>query len=319
VTAGNASGINDGAAALVVASDEYAGRTGAPVLARIVSSSVAGVEPMVMGMGPVPAARTALARAGLGIADIDLFELNAFAVQSLAVARELDIDPARYVNGAPLRWAIRLAPAARIWSRSCTPSGPAISGGARGAVHRRRHGHRRRRRARLTPGVDRMGRTLTVSHAAGGRPSLPTRGMTPAGVLRPAGGRRPPRLRRPSPRANVDASPVRYTIDPRAYLRASREARASGLDVIGATIRTRRRPRSRRRPTWPKASGRRSSTSRGPVAGTASPSCADGRSRPAVSSRCGSNATRPRGSDGSSRIRNPIGPRLVRAAGEWNP
>ncbi len=104
VTAGNASGINDGAAALVVASDEYAGRTGAPVLARIVSSSVAGVEPMVMGMGPVPAARTALARAGLGIADIDLFELNeAFAVQSLAVARELDIDPARVnVNGGAI-------------------------------------------------------------------------------------------------------------------------------------------------------------------------------------------------------------------------
>ena len=104
VTAGNASGINDGAAALVVASDKYAGRTGAPVLARIVSSSVAGVEPMVMGMGPVPAARTALARAGLGIADIDLFELNeAFAVQSLAVARELDIDPARVnVNGGAI-------------------------------------------------------------------------------------------------------------------------------------------------------------------------------------------------------------------------
>lgn len=104
VTAGNASGINDGAAALVVASDEYAARTGTPVLARIVSSAVAGVEPMVMGIGPVPAVRKALARAGLGIADIDLFELNeAFAVQSLAVARDLDIDPARVnVNGGAI-------------------------------------------------------------------------------------------------------------------------------------------------------------------------------------------------------------------------
>lgn len=104
VTAGNASGINDGAAALVVASDEYAARTGAPIVARVLSSAVAGVEPMVMGIGPVPAVRKALARAGLGIADIDLFELNeAFAVQSLAVARELDVDPARVnVNGGAI-------------------------------------------------------------------------------------------------------------------------------------------------------------------------------------------------------------------------
>jgi acetyl-CoA C-acetyltransferase len=96
VTAGNASGINDGAAALVVASAERASLLGRAPLARIVSWAVAGVEPMVMGMGPVPAVRKALQRAGLGTADIDLFELNeAFAAQSLAVARELDLDVSR--------------------------------------------------------------------------------------------------------------------------------------------------------------------------------------------------------------------------------
>ncbi len=96
VTAGNASGINDGAAALVVASVDRAAALGRAPIARIVSWAVAGVEPMVMGMGPVPAVRKALDRAGLTAADIDRFELNeAFAVQSLAVARELQLDPAR--------------------------------------------------------------------------------------------------------------------------------------------------------------------------------------------------------------------------------
>jgi acetyl-CoA C-acetyltransferase len=96
VTAGNASGINDGAAALVVASASTAASLGRRPLARIVASAVAGVDPMVMGMGPVPAVRKALDRAGLAVADVDLFELNeAFAVQSLAVVRELGVDPAR--------------------------------------------------------------------------------------------------------------------------------------------------------------------------------------------------------------------------------
>jgi acetyl-CoA C-acetyltransferase len=104
VTAGNASGINDGAAALVVASAARAAAMNATPIARIVAWAVAGVEPMVMGMGPVPAVRKALERAGLAAADIDLFELNeAFAVQSLAVARELGLDPGNVnVNGGAI-------------------------------------------------------------------------------------------------------------------------------------------------------------------------------------------------------------------------
>jgi acetyl-CoA C-acetyltransferase len=96
VTAGNASGINDGASALVVASASRAKHVGAAPMARILSYATAGVDPMVMGMGPVPAVRLALERAGLRTGDISLFELNeAFAVQSLAASRELALDPAR--------------------------------------------------------------------------------------------------------------------------------------------------------------------------------------------------------------------------------
>ena len=104
VTAGNASGINDGAAALVVASASRAAALGRSPLARIVSYGVAGLEPGIMGMGPVPAVRKALQRAGLTAADIDLFELNeAFAVQAFAVARELGLDAARVnVNGGAI-------------------------------------------------------------------------------------------------------------------------------------------------------------------------------------------------------------------------
>ncbi len=101
VTAGNASGLNDGAAALVVASASKAKALGRPVRARIVSYASAGVDPKVMGLGPVPAVKKALEKAGLGLADIDLFELNeAFAAQSLAVARDLGVDAAKVnVNG----------------------------------------------------------------------------------------------------------------------------------------------------------------------------------------------------------------------------
>jgi len=96
VTAGNASGINDGASALVVASASLAKKLSAAPMARILSYATAGVDPKIMGMGPVPAVRLALERAGLQTSDIDLFELNeAFAVQALAVARELQLDPSK--------------------------------------------------------------------------------------------------------------------------------------------------------------------------------------------------------------------------------
>ena len=92
VTAGNSSPLNDGAACLVLASEEGAARSALEPLARIVASGVAGVEPGYMGIGPVPATRKALERAGLTIDDIDLVELNeAFAAQVLACVRELEI------------------------------------------------------------------------------------------------------------------------------------------------------------------------------------------------------------------------------------
>ena len=98
VTAGNASGLNDGAAALVVAGAEHARRLGLAPIARVVSYASAAVDPRVMGIGPVPAVRKALEKAGLGTDAIDLFELNeAFAAQSLAVLRELKLD-AQKVN-----------------------------------------------------------------------------------------------------------------------------------------------------------------------------------------------------------------------------
>lgn len=93
VTAGNSSGLNDGAAALLLMSDRKAGELGLHPMARVVSSAAAGVPPRVMGLGPVPATRKALQRAGLRIEDIRLIELNeAFAVQSLAVIQELGIS-----------------------------------------------------------------------------------------------------------------------------------------------------------------------------------------------------------------------------------
>jgi acetyl-CoA acetyltransferase family protein len=104
VTAGNASGINDGAAALVVASEERARKLGAEPLGAFVASAVAGVDPRVMGIGPVPAVRKLLGRTGVALAEIDLVELNeAFASQSLAVVRELDLDEEKVnVNGGAI-------------------------------------------------------------------------------------------------------------------------------------------------------------------------------------------------------------------------
>jgi len=104
VTAGNSSGINDGAAALVIASEEKAQELGVEPLGAFVGSAVAGVDPRVMGIGPVPAVRKLLERAGIDVAEIDLVELNeAFASQSLVVIRELGLDPERVnVNGGAI-------------------------------------------------------------------------------------------------------------------------------------------------------------------------------------------------------------------------
>jgi acetyl-CoA C-acetyltransferase len=94
VTAGNASGMNDAGAAVVLMSAEAAERLGAPVRARILSYSYCGVDPKIMGIGPVPAVRKALDRAGRSLDDVDVIELNeAFAAQSLAVMKDLDLDP----------------------------------------------------------------------------------------------------------------------------------------------------------------------------------------------------------------------------------
>jgi acetyl-CoA acyltransferase len=94
VTAGNSSGLNDGAAALLVMSEEKAKSLGLKPLVRILASASAGVPPRVMGLGPVPATRKALQRAGLQMQDVGLVELNeAFAVQSLAVMEDLGLIP----------------------------------------------------------------------------------------------------------------------------------------------------------------------------------------------------------------------------------
>jgi len=106
VTAGNSSGLNDGAAALLVASEAGLKRHDLAPVARVVASAVSGVEPRVMGIGPVPASREALAKAGLTIAQMDVIELNeAFAAQSLAVTRDLglaDDDPRVNPNGGAI-------------------------------------------------------------------------------------------------------------------------------------------------------------------------------------------------------------------------
>jgi 3-oxoadipyl-CoA thiolase len=104
VTAGNASGINDGASALLLVEAGRGRAMGLPPIARIVATAVAGVDPRVMGIGPVPAVRKVLERAGLTVADLDLVELNeAFASQSVACIDELGLDPARVnVNGGAI-------------------------------------------------------------------------------------------------------------------------------------------------------------------------------------------------------------------------
>jgi len=104
VTAGNSSGINDGASATVVVDSEFAKQHGLHPLARVVATAVAGVDPAVMGLGPIPATRKVLARAGITVEDLDLIELNeAFASQSIACMRELGLDPEKVnVNGGAI-------------------------------------------------------------------------------------------------------------------------------------------------------------------------------------------------------------------------
>ena len=104
VTAGNSSGINDGAAALLLCEAETAEKLGLKPFARIVATGAAGVHPDYMGLGPIPATRKALKQAGLRIADVDLVEINeAFASQSIACLRDLEIDPAKAnVNGGAI-------------------------------------------------------------------------------------------------------------------------------------------------------------------------------------------------------------------------
>jgi 3-oxoadipyl-CoA thiolase len=104
VTAGNSSGINDGAAALLLVEADRARQLGLRPMARIVATAVAGVDPAIMGIGPIPAVRKALARAGLSVEEIDLVELNeAFASQSLVCIDELGLDPAKVnVNGGAI-------------------------------------------------------------------------------------------------------------------------------------------------------------------------------------------------------------------------
>lgn len=104
VTAGNAAGINDGAAAMLLASEAAVKKYGLQPMARVVSMAVAGVDPAIMGIGPVPATQKALLRAGLTANQLDLIELNeAFASQSIACMRELELDPAKVnVNGGAI-------------------------------------------------------------------------------------------------------------------------------------------------------------------------------------------------------------------------
>ena len=104
VTAGNSSGINDGAAAVLVTSEARARELGWRPIARMLSSAVAGVDPATMGLGPIPASRKALERAGLGVDDLDLVELNeAFAAQAIPCMRELGLDPDKVnVNGGAI-------------------------------------------------------------------------------------------------------------------------------------------------------------------------------------------------------------------------
>src|SRR5581483_6175275 len=165
VTAGNSSGINDGAAALVIASEERARELGVEPLGTFVGSAVAGVDPRVMGIGPVPAVRKLLGRAGVATSDIDLVELNeAFASQSLAVIRELGLDRDKVnVNGG----AIALGhPLGMSGARTATASPRCASASARG---KRRCSSADGRPGPAPPHVRAHGRARTRAASRGAR------------------------------------------------------------------------------------------------------------------------------------------------------
>ena len=130
VTAGNASGINDGASALVLASAHQIASSEAAPLAQIGGYAHAGVDPEIMGIGPVPAVRVLLARSGLRIADFDVVESNeSFAWQALAVNRELGLDPAKgNPDGVAIALGHPVGPRARFWRSRRFPICSALAG-----------------------------------------------------------------------------------------------------------------------------------------------------------------------------------------------
>ena len=131
VTAGNSSGINDAAAAVILASESFVNSNGLTPLGRLVSYGLAGVEPRIMGMGPVPATRNVLDRAGLKVDEIDVWEVNeAFAAQALAVVRELDLPAERTnPNGSGISLGHPVGAWGPSWSSSrCTSSSAPAAG-----------------------------------------------------------------------------------------------------------------------------------------------------------------------------------------------
>ena len=150
MTAGNASGINDGAAAAVLMTEKEAARRGITPLVRIVSWATAGVDPQIMGTGPIPASRKALKKAGWSVNDLDLVEANeAFAAQACAVNKDMGWNPEIVnVNGGAIAIGHPVgASGARVLQHAGLRNAPPrCEEGPRNALHRRRHGRRHVRR-----------------------------------------------------------------------------------------------------------------------------------------------------------------------------
>ena len=150
VTAGNASGINDGAAAVVLMTEAEASRRGITPLVRIVSWATAGVDPQIMGTGPIPASRKALEKAGWSVGDLDLVEANeAFAAQACAVNKDMGWDPSIVnVNGGAIAIGhpVGASGRARLQHAGLRDAPPRREEGPGDALHRRRHGRRDVRR-----------------------------------------------------------------------------------------------------------------------------------------------------------------------------